>query len=524
MPPGDRANAADLLNEADAHFRAGRIDQATALLARASELEPHNPQILRALGIALVGSNRAGEALPALRRLTELRPDDPTTFHQLGDALAFAGDLSGAADALRKSVGLKPDYAPAWARLGNVLRSQGDDAGAIDAFQHAARLDPAPDIRSNLADALISAVRPGEAVQPLREALRTDPSHLASHVNLSCAYMRLGQMEKALEEIRIAQRLRPDSPRVHYYLALALLKRGDLLQGFEEFEWRFRFPVNHPSERIDRELPRWRGEDLSGKTILLHSEQGLGDAIQFARWIAPVVRCAVGGKTIVACPRTLWDVMKSIAGIDRLIDWAEPLPSGIDFQCPFMSLPLVFKTTMETIPAEPYLRAPAEAVAKWKERLAAVPGRKVGLTWAGKTTNSLNRYRSCHFDDLAPLFDVPGVSFVSLQMGAEAAQMRASPLAEQIIDPSAELSDMAATAALMTNLDLVISVDSAPVHLAGALGRPTWALLSRGADWRWHVDREDSPWYPTMRLFRQNEVNRWDDVMQRVAAELSAIH
>jgi len=528
MSTGDKPSAMDLLNDADQHFRAGRTGQATALLVRASALEPENPQILRALGITLVASNRAAEALPMLRRLTELRPTDHTTFHQLGDALAFARDPASAAETLRKSVALKPDYAPAWARLGTVLREQRNNAGAVEAFEHAARLAPNPDILSNLADALIAEGRPDEAAQRLLEALRINPSHLFSRVNLSCAYMRLGQVDQAIAEVRAALQLRPDFAPARHYLALALLKRGEFAEGWPAYENRFAIPVGDPAEKIDRAFPRWRGEDLRGRKILLHTEQGFGDAIQFARYVPLVVeraRAEGNAKVIVACHRSLWRLFESIEGVAQFIDLSSGLPPDIGLQCPFMSMPLAFGTTIETIPAKvPYLAAPAELVAKWKQALSIYGGLKVGLFWSGKPSNSLDHYRSCRMGDLAPLWSVRNVSFFSLQKDGPGEQSPRSQMSDRIIDLTSQLSDWSETAAFMMGLDLIISVDSAPVHLAGALGRPTWALLSKGADWRWHVDRDDSPWYSTMRLFRQSKVNRWDDVMQRVAAELSAIH
>jgi tetratricopeptide (TPR) repeat protein len=521
-------SADDLLDQADQHFRANRLEQAAALLVRASELHPDDPRILRGLGIALVASHRAADALPALHRLAELRSNDPTTFHQLGDALAFARDLPAAAAALRQSVALKPDYAPAWARLGNVLRAQQNNAGAIDAFEHAAQLEPNPDVLSNLADALIAEGRPDEAARHLLAALRINPSHLLSHVNLSCAYMRLGQVDQAIDEIRAALQLRPDFAPARHYLALALLKRGEFAEGWPAYENRFAIPVGDPAERIDRTFPRWRGEDLRGRKILLHTEQGFGDAIQFARYIPLIVeraRAEGNAHVIVSCHRSLWRLFQSIEGVAQLVDLPSGLPPDIDLQCPFMSMPLAFGTRIETIPAKvPYLAPPAELVAKWKQELSIYGGLRVGVLWSGKASNSLDHYRSCRLDDLAPLWSVRNVAFFSLQKDDPGEQYLHSKMSDRIIDLTAQLSDWAETAALMMGLDLIISVDSAPVHLAGALGRPTWALLSRGADWRWHVDRDDSPWYPTMRLFRQSEVNRWDDVMQRVAAALSAIH
>ena len=264
--------------------------------------------------------------------------------------------------------------------------------------------------------------------------------------------------------------------------------------------------------------PPWDGSELNGKTVLLHAEQGLGDSIQFVRYV-PMVRDR-GGKVVLQCQPALSRLFTGLPGIDRVIKNGDPIPR-FDAHCPLLSLPRAFGTTLDSIPASvPYLTADPAAALDWAKRLADRPGKKVGIVWAGRAGYVGDRTRSLSLTTLAPLACASGITWYSLQKGYAAAQISDAPQGMELIDRTAELNDFADTAALIANLDLVISVDTAVAHLAGAMGKSVWTLLPYAPDWRWLLNRDDSPWYPTMRLFRQQRPGDWGEVIQRIAESL----
>jgi ADP-heptose:LPS heptosyltransferase len=263
-------------------------------------------------------------------------------------------------------------------------------------------------------------------------------------------------------------------------------------------------------------VPLWNGEDLAGRTVLLHGEQGYGDTIQGLRYV-PLV-AARGGRVVLEVPAPLARVAASVSGVAEFVTAGQALPR-FDLVCPMLSLPRALGTTLETIPADlPYLAPPAEAVAQWRERLGG-PGLRIGIAWAGSALHRSDAQRSIEIETLAPLLKTKGVRWFSLQVGERAADLARLP-AGLITDLAPRLSDFADTAAALANLDLLISVDTAVVHLAGALARPAWVMLRARPDWRWMLEREDTPWYPSLRLFRQRERGDWDEVVARVRAAL----
>jgi len=507
-----------------------RHDEAATTLARATAVEPTSADLWNNYGAVLLVSGRADDAVAPLERALTLRPDYAdakrnlaAALYRTGDAAATAGDLPRAASALSRSLELRPDHAATIARLASVHRLQGDADTAIALFERAHQLDPtSAAILNNLAEALLFAGRADDADERLRRALALDPNHVEAHVTLGCARLRQAKIDEAIEQFEQALRLSPQSPRAHEFLGTALLQRGHFQRGWREYEWRFQTPEMLRSKNIYHRVPAWRGEPLAGRTIFLHAEQGFGDAIQFARYVPMVVdrTRGQGGRVILGCRPELRRLFASIAGVDAIVESGHALPSSIDFQCPLMSLPMAFGTTIQTIPnTVPYLAAPAERFDAWRQRVAgdgAAESLRVGLTWAGNPALARDRVRSAALRDLAPLADVPGVTFYSLQPGGSADV--AGSRGPRLIDHTAHLTDWSETAAFVANLDLVISVDTAVAHLAGALARPTWTLLPAAGEWRWLIGRADSPWYPTMRLFRQQNAGDWAGVMREVAA------
>jgi len=294
-----------------------------------------------------------------------------------------------------------------------------------------------------------------------------------------------------------------------------MLLCGDFENGWKHYEWRW-LAKEFPSERRNFTQPLWLGEALDDKTILLYVEQGLGDALQFVRY-APLV-AAHGGRVVVECPKSLKRLFETVAGVDCVIARGEDLPE-FDVQCPFLSLPGLLSPDAEHIPVDaPYLSVPDDTVEHWRARLQQVEDLKVGLVWAGSPHHTNDRERSIALDAFAPLADVEGCSFINLQIGPSAAQL--ADASWPVLDLTQDIHDYADTAALVTQLDLVITVDTSVAHVAGALAKPVWVLLPHAPDWRWQIGRDDSPWYPTMTLYRQPKRRDWQSVIKRVQDDL----
>jgi tetratricopeptide (TPR) repeat protein len=328
----------------------------------------------------------------------------------------------------------------------------------------------------------------------------------------------LKRAEEALESFDRALALKPDLAEAHWNKALLLLELGDFARGLPEYEWRWR----RESELKPRDFtqPAWRGEELGGRTILLHSEQGFGDSIQLLRYVPMVA--AKGGRVVLEIPDSLMPLVGRRDGVVAMVKPGAPLPP-FDLHCPLMSLPLAFGTTLATVPAQvPYLQVPVERAADWRDRLPGTGRPRVGLVWSGKPTHKNDHNRSIALHRLAPLLSLSGIDFVSLQREYREADMAALAASRNLRRLDAALADFADTAAVVEAVDLVITVDTAVAHLAGALGKPVWILVSSIQDWRWLLQREDSPWYPTARLFRQPEIGDWDSVIGRLARELAA--
>jgi tetratricopeptide (TPR) repeat protein len=516
-PPGPPLHAGKLCAQAMELRTAGRAAEAEALGARILASEPDHAATLRLIGVMREEAGDHKAAADLFARAVTLAPQDAEAHYNLAIALGGLDRNEEAIEHYRRAIALAPDHAKAHSNLGGALAAGNRHAEAEDACRAALALDPdSPTACNNLGTALAGQERLAEAADSFRRAAALRPDFAEAHFNLGKTLQSQGSREEALAQYRRAITARPDYANAHLAEAFLLLVIGrDFASGLAKLEWRWRLPGKTPRGFPQ---PLWQGENLAGKTILLHAEQGFGDSLMLLRY-APLV-AARGGRVVIEVPRALERLASRLAGAAvSVIAEGAPLPA-FDLHCPLMSLPLAFGTTIETIPAAiPYLAAAPEAVARWRHRLGSAPGMKVGLVWAGNPAHKNDRTRSLKLSRFAPLFDLPGVRWLSLQVGDRASDL-AKLNAGQMIDLAADLKDFAETAAAVAALDLVITVDTAVAHLAGALGKPVWILLPFDPDWRWLLDRGDSPWYPTARLVRQRTPGDWDGVIAQVQAAL----
>ena len=355
-------------------------------------------------------------------------------------------------------------------------------------------------------------------MQPIGEALALRVDLPETHYNLGTALRDQGRLDDAIAAFNRAIALRPDYPKAHYLLGMALLLKGEFRAGWREYEWRLRcrdFPP--PKRTLDR--PRWDGSDLHGGAVFVYAEQGFGDTFQFVRCLQEVGKR--GGRVIFGCDASLRNLLGNVAGVDDWVSIDEVLPS-YRAHCSLMSLPSILEMPTDSLAGfVPYIEAAPEVVERWRNTLGGdVQRLKVGLVWAGRPTHRHDHNRSLTLSAFASLAGATGVCFYSLQKGDRSSQAANPPAGMSLVDRTSELADFAETAALIASLDLVISVDTAVAHLAGAMGKPVWVMLPFVPDWAWLLDREDSLWYPTMRLFRQPAIGDWDSVMARVASAL----
>lgn len=484
-PPSDPAReAAALAARAVELHQAGKFVEAEKLYRAALARDEGNATTHHNLGVLLHSFKRFEEAAHHATRAISLGPDDAEAHLNLALTLRQLGRLTEALDEARRSIALRPDHANAALAIGNLLQDL-DQAEAAEAA--------------------------------LRRALELNPKFVLALNNLGNLYLRRGAVDEAIRLYRQGIAAEPDHPEAHSSLSLALLLQGAFAEGFEEYEWRWHRGGLKP-RRFKQ--PVWSADAPAGTTVLVYAEQGQGDTIQFARYV-PLLT-ARGQRVVFEVQPTLTRLLAGIGGA-TVVSAGKPLP-GFDRQIALLSLPRAFGTTLETIPGEvPYLKAPADVSVKWRSRFASEPAFKVGLVWRGRFTFPNDRRRSLDPALLAPLFDVPGVCLVSLQKEPRDGDLATLRALGPIDDIGGELGDFADTAGAIMALDLMISVDTAIAHLAGALARPIWVLLPFSSDWRWLLEREDSPWYPSARLFRQARPRDWPDVIARLAAALRTV-
>jgi tetratricopeptide (TPR) repeat protein len=497
----------------------GRNDAALDCLSLLLRLEPQNAAAHNHHGNALAGLARTEEALQSYERALELDPQFVDALYNRGCMLATLGRHPDAVGSYEAALALDPRHARAHNNLGSALHELGQYSAALAHQEDAVRLDSdCIDARVNAANTLRRLGRYSEALAYTERALESQPGRAQAHSGHGATLAALGRYEEALQHYRRALELDPSLAEATWNEGLALLSRGELREGWTRYEARWRVKSLNLTSYCNDQAPWLGGESLEGKVILLHAEQGYGDSIQFCRY-APLVT-AQGARVVLGVPGALRKLMLTLDGVAEVVAQT-PLPE-FDCHCPLLSLPMALGTRLDNIPATiPYLRGDPAAREVWNGRLGRRVAPRVGLVWSGRPTHTNDANRSVALRDLLPLTGFEA-QWVSLQKDIRLGDVPAITSMRDLRRFGEELTDFADAAALLSELDLLITVDTAMAHLAGALGIPVWILLPHVADWRWLQEREDSPWYPTARLFRQRQAGDWGSVIQRVAGELGS--
>jgi Flp pilus assembly protein TadD len=497
---------------------AGRHNLAVDYMTRALQLAPHFVEAHSNLGIVLAAQGMFDEAVASYRQALLLRPDYAEAHNNLAIALVATGKLEEAVASYRQALDLRPDIAEVHNNLGIALAALGKPEEAAASYRQSLHLKPDyAEAHNNLGVAIASRGKLEEAIASYHQAICLKPEYAEAHHNLGVALKELGNLHEAVARYQAAIRLKPDYADAHHALGMAWLQMGDFESGWPEYEWRARCKGSGMPSFWQ---PRWDGYPLAGQTILLHAEQGLGDTLQFIRF-APLVR-ERGLSVLVLCPESLVRLLASCPGIDRVLT-GDSLPR-FDVHAPLLSVPGILGTSLATVPSPvPYLHADAELTNHWRHELSKYSTFKIGIAWQGNPRHSNDRNRSFPLVHLAPLAQLEGASLFSLQQGPGTEQLSAVNDRFPVTDLCSKFNNFMDTAAVVQNLDLVITADTAIAHLAGALGVPVWVALPCAPDWRWMLDREDSPWYPSMRLFRQTQWGNWEEVFERMMGEVKTL-
>jgi tetratricopeptide (TPR) repeat protein len=506
---GGLGTVAEILIEAIGHQQAERYAEAETGYRAVLAADADHPQANYLFGLLRLRAGRAAEAVTLLRAAVALRPRHVAARLHLARALLADGRPDAALAEADGVLAQAPELADAAFLRGTALNALGRPELAIAALAACIAVDPGhAAAQLNLGNACVDLDRLAEAEAFCRRAVALDPALAEAHASLGFVLTSLGHLDAAVAACRAAIRLRPDFAQAHWNLAVAALLAGDFDLGFREYEWRKRHD-RFRRDFFDLPGPQWDGSALCGRTLLVHAEQGLGDTIQFARYL-PLL-AAGGGRVVLACEPPLLALLAQLRGVS-VIAKAAP-PPAYDCWIDQMSLPLLCGTAADDAPlADGYLSADPLRRAAWR---AALPtGRKVGIAWAGNALHSNDRRRSLPTAALRRLVALPGIRFIDLQLGPRAGEAGLPPL-------PLGLTNYGETAALIANLHLVVTVDTSVAHVAGALGVPCWLMLPFAPDWRWRLGRDDTPWYSSLRLFRQPAPGDWDPVIDAISAGLT---
>ena len=501
-------------------FESGDYDSAISLIKKALRLCPGYADAYNNLGIIYQHTDHLNDAEACYLKALSMNPNLCSAHINLGKIFQKKRNVEEAIQCYEKALKCDPDNAEVHYNLGLLLDETGDVDEAIRCYRQAVQLEPGYFLAyHSLGNALHNKGLLEDAIVCHKKAIELSPEVPEFHYNLAVAFQEKCLLSESADSYRKAIQLNPEFAEAHLNISLIQLLSGNFEDGWKGYEWRWKVKS---FKRPDFPKPLWDGADIAGRTILIYAEQGLGDTIQFIRYILLVAQR--GAKVIVECQKELASLLRSVEGVTLVIPRGEPLPE-FDLQCPLLSLPMLFNTTLETIPANiPYIAADPRLVQKWKAKVSCDDSRlKIGLVWAGKPTYQRVRYRSYTLASFAPLAHLENATFFSLQKGSASEQAKHPPEGLRLIDYTREINDFADTAALVANLDLIIAVETSVAHLAGAMGKPVWALIPFIPDWRWLLNRSDSPWYPTMKLFRQRSYGEKESVIHQILEELASL-
>jgi Flp pilus assembly protein TadD len=489
----------------------GSVDEAEDCLRRGIKLKSNFPDAYNNLGLVLKETYQLGQAEECLRQAILLQPDFPEAYNNLGLVLQDDNRLDEAEASLRQAIKLRPYYSEAYNNLGLVLTGSNHLDEAEICLRHAIELQSYYfEAHNNLGLVLKKNNRFTEAEACFRHAIELKADYAEAYHNLGLVLTDTNRLEEAKASLNCAIELRPNYTEANFLLGFIYLLQGNYAKGWEKFELRGKLLGCYQPP-----IPCWQGEDLTSRSIVLNYEQGFGDTIQFIRYVREVAALAAKTVVLVQKPleRLLADSQEKFTVItDDNISWQD-----FDFACPLPSLPYRFNTCAETIPnIVPYIHASHGMASKWQKKINKADGGciyRIGVVWAGNAKHINDKNRSIPLDVFNTLFDVDNISWVSLQVGKDPKRLM---MDEKVLDLSQDLADFSETAGVIENLDLVISVDSAVAHLAGAMGKKMWLLVPFAADWRWKAEGEDTPWYPTMQLFRQSKFGDWQEVLDKI--------
>jgi tetratricopeptide (TPR) repeat protein len=470
--------------------------------------------------------HRAGkiaQAAAGYKNILKIAPNNVDAVHLMGLALRAYGRDQDAEIMFRRTVVLNPKFADAYYNLGNACFAQGKFRKSIDAYEKAAALQPENAvIQFNLGNAYRDLGDPDEAAAAFRRAIALKDDYIDAWHNLANVLKDGGFLKQAIECYRATLKLDPKLAEANYNLAILLLLASDMPRGFDLYEWRHQIPGLAAPNR-DFGKPQWLGKPIKGRTILIHAEQGFGDTIQFSRYLPLVAER--GAKVVVECQPSLAGLVRRIPGVSVVVETGKPLPD-FDLHCPIPSLPRAFRTTRDDIPAKPvYLEANPLAVKEWRTRLNKDGAMfRIGLVWSGNPQHGGgDAQRALAVRELMILPQLPQIRYYSLQRGQAERELVETGLGNVVPNLAPQIDDFDDLAGALSGMDLLLAIDSAPAHLAAALGKPVWLIVPNSPDWRWTLMGESTPWYPSMRLFRQKERGEWAPLMTHIAAEMLAL-
>jgi len=499
-------------------YRNGLISETKSALDEIFSVDPKQPDAQMLRGVMHYDEGSFDAAEPFLVTAVSERQNFPLAHYNLGNVYRETRRYPLAITSYQTVIEQAPRYYFAHGNLGLTYLLMGDDVQALDYLNQAITLKPDyPEGLDNLGTLLTKQGMLAEACELFERALSSNPMLVSGYNNLGNAMRDMGDMDGAITQYKQAIKLNPELAEAHNNLGLVYLLTGQFQKGWDKYQWRHKLPDGLPPPPVNPNKPSWDGAPFKDKTLYIHPEQGFGDVLQFSRYVPIVAK--LGGRVIYRVSPKLVGLIDHLEGVDVVNLETEPRPDDYDFHLSLLDIPRLLQTDQATIPGNcPYLDVDDKSVSTWSNRVGENQGFKIGLVWAGHPKHENDRNRSIDPRLLLPLSQIPGISLYSLQMGKEG--QAGAVFGEAITDLAPHIETFADTAAAIKNLDLVISADTAPIHLAGAIGHPVWTLLPFTPDWRWQLGRTDSPWYPTMKLFRQPAPGDWVSVIDAIASQI----